>query len=141
MLQILVNRVVSKQGVESRILRGVPRNLAPRSTGEEIMLNNVVARVVEASISVQPDFDAEGPMIEMFDGACCSAASSKINRCNIRRTQRLIHPRASLVRRPPGYPSSWSDRTSHIAHSSTEAQLLEPSSSFSSSFSSVVPVH
>ena len=39
MLIILVDRVVMKQGVERGILRGVPRPIAPRSTGDEIGTN------------------------------------------------------------------------------------------------------
>ena len=42
MLIILVDRVVMKQGVERGILRGVPRPIAPRSTGDEIAQSDLL---------------------------------------------------------------------------------------------------
>ena len=41
MLIILVDRVVIKQGVERRILRGVPRPIVLRSTGDKIAIDSL----------------------------------------------------------------------------------------------------
>ena len=49
MLVILVDRVVMKQGVERGILRGVPRPIAPRSTGDEIELTNNHLKLIQLS--------------------------------------------------------------------------------------------
>ena len=54
MLIILVDRVVMKQGVERGILRGVPRPIAPRSTGDEIGTPNLSRMRPQFSMSTMP---------------------------------------------------------------------------------------